>query len=523
MMLNHILHNVVATQPDPRPAPGCPTMEPGQTGAGAAKAVCTVSGWGAAVDDLPSRLRHLVTDYWVRVAWWLLLAALLAVVLGAAWYTWRRWLWRRAVGRGTWLEVVAPRQTAVTASTAVWRLLSSLAVRAGSGAHLVHPPLSVEVHGDGRGRLALAIWVPNWIPASAITAEARRAWPGAAVRPFVPPTAADSKVAGFRMTVHTTDHELLVDDVYLRSRLAASVSPQGDPLRPVFDALREAGGPTVLQILAKPAKGTRLGRLAQAARQPAKPRRPLPLLPLELVSAAVIGVSRGLLDLITPGRSTSRQSGHANQYRPPDPLQRLAMRRAAEKLKGGPHLLVAIRAVAVRPTKGWAVADASALANGYRVAASGLRPKRLWWARSAVSDRYAHRGEWLLATCSELGVLLHFPADPALFGFPMAALSRPFPHLAARLRPEQAFGSEPGWSRGRWEVLPGTTLTALAVHDNNNGHHNGSHDGSHNTDEGYDALSNSGFDAYGGNPHSEYQQYIDDDLEDDLDSDGDFH
>jgi len=510
MMLNRIDGNVVAGQADPSPAPGCPSLPPGETGAGVAKAVCSVGGWGEAVTNLPSWLWHLavdnVADNRVRIVWW----ALLAVVLGVACYTWRRWLWRRAVGRGSWLEVVPPRETAVTASTAVWRLLSPLARRAGSGPHLVHPPLTVEIHGDGRGRLAVAVWAPKWVPTSVLATEVRRAWPGALVRPFVP-TMADQafKAAGFKLAVHSSDHEMLVEEVYLRSRLAASVSPAGDPLRAVFDAVREQGGPTVLQILAKPATTKRIAKLAQAARQPVKPHKPLMVKGIDVVWSIVAGGLRFVLDLFTG----STRSGHAqqgSQHRPPDPLQRLAMRKAADKLGSGPHLLVAIRSVALRPDKGWAVADASSLANGYRVAAFGLRPRRLWWARSAVSDRWAHRGEWLLATCSELGVLFHLPADPALFGFTVAAASRPFPHQASRLRPEQAADGEPGWSRGKWTGSSGATTTALAMRDHNS--------------EGSDGSAEAEFfDPWGmplsgdTNPHSENNHFIDDDIDSDWD------
>ncbi|HCT77019.1 MAG TPA: hypothetical protein DGT23_10600 [Micromonosporaceae bacterium] len=495
---------VAASQVLAAQVPECPRAEPGETGAGAAGAMCTARSWADAVTGLPGWLWHQVTGNWMLLLSWCALGAVLAV----CWQVWRRWLLRRAVGRGTWLEVVPPRQTAVTASTAVWRLLSSLAGRASGGLHMAHPPLAVEIHGDGRGRLLLAVWVPKWVPASVVTAETGRAWPGALVRPSVPPMASEgAKAAGFRMAAQSTDHEQLVDDVYIRSRLAASVSPQGDPLRPVFNALQDGGGPTVLQVLAKPASGKRLSRLALAARRPESKPRPLGLKALNLMAGALSGGFRLLLDLVTPGSSPVGRY-HRGNSRPegPDLLQRLAMRRAAEKLKGGPHLLVAIRAVALRPTKGWAVTEASSLANGYRVAASGLRPKRLWWAHSAVSDRYARRGEWLLATCSELGVLFHLPADPARFGFTVAAVNRPFPNDAARLRPEQPSGSQAGWSRGRWDMPEGTTFTGLAMHNGDDSH----------GEDGF-GLGPWGMPFSDPHPHSENNTFIDDDLDSDWD------
>jgi len=479
MMFYQTVRNVGASQADPTPSP--------------------VLTW----------LWHLVTDNWVRLVGCVLTVA----AAGAAWRVWRRWLWRRAVARGSWVEVVAPRETAVTATAAVWRLLSSVAARAGSGVHLVHPPLAVEFHGDGRGQVSLNLWVPKWVPVALVSTEAQRAWPGAQVRPFVPPMGGPAwKAAGFTMAVHDTDHEMLVDDVYLRSRLAAAVSGNGDPLRPVFDALRAADGPTVLQALAKPAGSKQFNRLARAARQPTKRRKPWGLKALDLVLAAVTGVFRLLLDLITAG---SNHRGSGRGYQPtapsaPDPLQRLAMRRAADKLKAGPHLMVAIRAVALRPERGWAASEASLLANGYRVAARGLRPKRLWWAKSAVSDRHAARREWFLVTASEMGVLFHLPADPALFGFNVAAAQRPFPHQATKLRPEQTSDTEPGWSRGKWTGPSGTPKTALAMRD----HHGEDSDGT--TEAEF-------FDPWGmplsgdPNPHSENNQFIDDDLDSDWD------
>jgi len=382
----------------------------------------------------------------------LTLLVLLAAATVAAAYVLRRWWWRRAVQAGTWVEVVPPRQTSIGQSAAAWRLLASLAVRARGGLHLVKPPLAMEIHGDG-GRLALTAWVPSWITASAVAGEVRLAWPGATTRPFTPPTGGNGwHAAGYHLAPTHTDLGPLVED----TTMGRDAARDADPLRPVFDALRRAGGPTVLQVLARPAPGRRINALASAARRPAKPRRPFAAIAADLTVKALLGLLRFVLDAL-PG-SGKATTGNTQADRPPDALQRADMRRAAEKLSAGPHLLVAIRTLAVRPGRAYARAEARTVAHGYAVAAK-LRPRRLWRALSAVTERYAHREHWLLATASELGVLFHFPADPARHGFPVAALTRTFPTDAAQIPPERPTAHTSGWSASRWSTPDGLAIT----------------------------------------------------------------
>ncbi|NUR27691.1 MAG: hypothetical protein HOV83_17915, partial [Catenulispora sp.] len=325
--------------------------------------------------------------------------------------------------------------------------------------HLVKPPLAMEVHGDG-GRLALTVWVPAWITASAVATEVRMAWPGATTRPFTPPSGGDGwHAAGYHLIPTHTDLGPLVDEISM-----GKDAHDADPLRPVFDALRHSGGPNVLQVLAKPAGDRRINTLASAARHPVKPRRPIAARTADLAVKLLLGLLRAALDLIqylassgSGSRSGVGKAGGGEAYRPPDALQRAEMRRAADKLAAGPHLLVAIRTLAVRPARAYARAEARTIAHGYAVAAK-LRPRRLRRALWLVAERYAHRGQWLLATASELGVLFHFPADPARHGFPVAALTRPFPTDAAEAHPERPTAHTSGWTGHRWSNPQGLAV-----------------------------------------------------------------
>jgi hypothetical protein len=82
-----------------------------------------------------------------------------------------------------------------------------------------------------------------------------------------------------------------------------------------------------------------------------------------------------------------------------------------------------------------------------------LHPVRLRHA-AALAQRRARRGDWLVMSAAELGVLAHLPADPARWQFTTAALERPHPHAAYLASPEPATAASPGWARGQWSSTP---------------------------------------------------------------------
>lgn len=362
-----------------------------------------------------------------------------------------RW-WLAAVRSGTWLEVVPPRQTRIGQSAAAWKLLASLATRARSGLRVAKPPLAMEVHADA-GRLALTVWVPPWVTPAAVAKQVRLAWPGALTRPFTAPVAEHGwHAAGFELLPTRSDLGPLVDD----TRLGPDTAGDGDPLRAVFEALRSEGGPNVLQVLVRPAPGRRVRQLSAAARRPVKPRRGASSVTADAVVRAVFGLVTFVLDMLTDSRTPAAGTAKSTPT-PPDALQRAEMRHAGEKLAAGPHLLVAIRTLSIRPGRAYARAEARTTAHGYVVAAK-LRPRPLRRAAWAVARRRAARGQWLLASAHELAALLHFPTDPARHGFDVAARTRPSPRDAAKPAPEQPTAHTSGWTHSRWSAPEGLAV-----------------------------------------------------------------
>ncbi|BCJ70701.1 hypothetical protein CS0771_02450 [Catellatospora sp. IY07-71] len=362
-----------------------------------------------------------------------------------------RW-WLAAVRSATWLEVVPPRQTRIGQSAAAWKLLASLAARASSGPRLAKPPLAMEVHAEG-GRLALTVWVPPWVTAAAVAKEVRLAWPGALTRQFTAPATRQGwHAAGFELVPTHTDLGPLVDD----TRLGTDAAGEGDPLRAVFEALRSEGGPNVLQVLVRPASGRRIKALRAAARGPVKARRGVASIAADGLVRGVSGVVTFALDMLTDSRTPAAGTAKSTPQ-PPDALQRAEMRQAGEKLATGPHLLVAIRTLSVRPGRAYARAEARSMAHGFVVAAK-LRPRLLRRAGRAVADRRASRGQWLLASAHELALLLHFPTDPARHGFDVAARTRLSPRNAAQPDAEPPTAHTSGWTHSRWSAPEGLAV-----------------------------------------------------------------
>ena len=128
----------------------------------------------------------------------------------------------------------------------------------------------------------------------------------------------------------------------------------------------------------------------------------------------------------------------------PDAFEREAMADARAKRNDRPHLLVSIRVGAAGDRRGQARQAARSVADGYGEASRWLVPVRLRRAAVALGLRRAGRGDWLLVSASELGVLAHLPPDPALYRLETAALHRAAPVGTVRVAPE------PGWTRHGW-------------------------------------------------------------------------
>jgi hypothetical protein len=423
----------------------------------------TLGRW---VNDLPAhavRLWHLAGALW----WPWAPLFVLALVLGTiAVRLVLRTGWRRVAAGGYWVAITPPRVVDAGRWALVWRRLDGLARSARGGRwRLVKPPLAFEVWTDGPG-LRAGLWLPGWVPLTDVAGDVARAWPGATVTRTEPPTLdGGGAVAGLRLAADTFHPETgwLVDDP--RPRTGARRGTGSDPeLGTVFSALADPdtqhAGRLLLQVLVRPAPRGRLTRLAAAARNRVDPRRggvqvggDALLWLLQAVFRAALSV---LEVFLSSGSSSSRSRSNPAGREAPDPIEREAMAEARAKHNDRPHVLAVVRVGAAGGRRREARRAAGSVADGYGEASRWLRPVRLRRPAVVLSLRRAGRGEWLLLSASELGVLAHLPPDPALYRFDTAALHRPFPGGARRADPEPPTGRGPGWTRRGWTAPPDT-------------------------------------------------------------------
>ena len=407
-----------------------------------------IGRWVTDVPGLARRLGHLVVALW----WpWLPLAVLLVLAGAVAVRVAYRAAWRRAVAGGYWLAITPPRTVDAARFAKLWPTLRPLAVAAGGGRRrLIGPPLAFELHHDGEA-LRAGLWLPGWVSVDDAAGAVGRAWPGAAVARITPPTVDGGVVAGVRLAPDAwhPDTGWLVNDI--RPRAGARRGGGDDPdLAGVFTSLGLADGPALLQALVRPATGRRLAHLFNAGRRPVEPRRrggatiEVLLWVLNLAPRLLLGV---LEFLTTKGTSSSSS---ARRPQPPDATQQAAMAEARTKRATGPHLLITIRAGAAAGRRRDARQTAEAVAYGYAETSRALHPVRLSGPAAMLRERRARRGDWLLVTASELGVLAHLPPDPALYGLHTAALHRTPPTGTPRADPERRGPNRAGWNRGEW-------------------------------------------------------------------------
>lgn len=423
----------------------------------------TVGQW---FTDLPHHLAALGRTLaglwwpWVPLLALVVLAVTLTVRLVVA------WRWRRVAAGGYWVAITPPRMVDVARWAVVWRRLDGLARRARGGRwRLVKPALAFEVYADA-GRVRAGLWLPGWVPLSVVAGEIERAWPGATVHAADPlPLGVHGRVAGVRLAAELGHSETgwLVDDP--RPRTSTRKNTGADPdLSMVFAALADPGGTgagrLLLQVLIRPAPAGRVARVAAAGRQPGSQRSGGVRSGADVLVWLLQSVVRALLAVVNVFISSgSGATGARTAKYTPDGFEREAMADARAKRKDGPHLLVSIRVGAASDRRGTARQAARSVADGYGEASRWLYPVRLRRAAVALGLRRATRGDWLLVSANELGVLVHLPPDPALYRFDTAALTRTPPTGARQAYPEHGSPRGPGWTRRGWTEPPDDTDT----------------------------------------------------------------
>jgi hypothetical protein len=400
-------------------------------------AVCSLESFGDRLRHLPGRIEHFILHYvWPHVP----AASLTLLTLIVAWRAARAVSLRRAVAGGWHARVIPPRAVDPAQAGQVWDLLAAL-VRRAARWRIATPPVAFEVWARD-SELTARLWLPARIPPPVVADVAAQAWPGARVEADASPgllAGERAVMAAWRLASAVPDSRWLV-----RSDLATAAMSRRDagagreaaePLRSVLSGLVAAPVPALLQVLVRPAPRRRRAALRHAASHGGLPSAPL-----------VIRLLRSVLNLL----QRVPASPPPGPGRPADPFAAHAVREAADKIAARPELLGTIRVGAAGPRRAIAASAARQIADGYVLASRILHPARMRWAAVMLSQRRARRGDWLLVSAAELGVLAHLPADPARYQFTTAALHRPHPHNAYLAEPEPATPGNPGWTGHAW-------------------------------------------------------------------------
>ncbi|WP_433615317.1 hypothetical protein ACQP2P_11215 [Dactylosporangium sp. CA-139114] len=376
---------------------------------------------GTWADNAPATVSLFIRAHWAELLAGLVL--LIAARLGWAW--WRRAVWRRHAARACWLEIVPPVSATPAATVGLWRLLAT-ALPASSGWAWRPPRLVWEVHATPDG-MRCGLWLPPGVNPTAVLRLLQRAWPGARAEQTRAPGFAPG-VPVVAVAVQATQPEWLplVDDPAPgrgQRWEAAGVAPEEDRLRAVYDGLAAAGrtGGGLLQVHVTRAPARRVAALRRATINPGRARRPRTgaSRTIGLLADGLRALIIGVLNLVTPGPSTRKQTGSRS-----DPYLNELARQARGKLAAAPHLLVAVHATTTGPTVAAARAAAADITSGFGLLSAHFTRRRLRRARSAATWRWVPASAMTLASVEETAALAGLPAEPSAHGLPAAASRR---------------------------------------------------------------------------------------------------
>ncbi|SEN78952.1 type IV secretory system conjugative DNA transfer family protein [Nonomuraea pusilla] len=356
--------------------------------------------------ELPSRLPELALIYGPR------LAAVLAVIwaLTAAVRHLFGWLHHIDMApEARLIEISSPPRSDPGGAVVLWRQLVGLLRPAWKRLFTGQPHLAWEYHGSDAG-VRIRLWVPGLIPPGIVEKTIQAAWPGATTttHPATSPFPKDAKVAGGRLVLAAPEHFPLKTD------------HDHDPVRSLLEAmsgLRE-GEHAVVQILARPTTGRRLGHAYKAA--------------AHLRGGSSRNHLGRLFDEILPLPTDARDHRPGDLAR--DFPERAEQVRAILAKAGQPRYTVAIRyavATSREPAsagtsaqarqdgmgssdlvRGWLRGQAHTLAGVFALFTGShqyLRRARLRRPRRVVGSRRLDSGHLLSA--AELAALAHLPWD----------------------------------------------------------------------------------------------------------------
>jgi hypothetical protein len=331
----------------------------------------------------------------------------------------RRWWARRCHVRllthARIITALAPPTVDPAGGIALWSNLVGLLRPAWRRAVSGQPHLACEYVFSATG-VGIRLWVPGVIPLGLVERAIEAAWPGAHTRtgPAGPPLPAFT--AGQRRLVVAGELRLARPEA-----LPIRTDFDADPLRALLGAPAGLGGGqyACVQILARPVTGRRLARARSTARR--------------IHTGGCSHLAGRLLDLITPGATTTRRTTTSSRARDPQTsLEHSATNRAIIGKQRGPQYETRIRYAAAtllpatasktdrrtarEVTRGRAHALAAAFAcytehNHYT-------RHRLTRPATALTQRWLRRGD--LLSVPELAALAHLPTDPAIPGLQRA-------------------------------------------------------------------------------------------------------
>ncbi|GAA1370299.1 type IV secretion system DNA-binding domain-containing protein [Catellatospora chokoriensis] len=376
---------------------------------------------------------RILTELWDWAAprpWLAVLVALAAVgaVIGRDQVlVWRH---RRMASGARWVTIAVPPEVTPEAAAAYWRtaigvLTPSVWRRRVFGT----PHLAWEYTWTGRA-LSIRVWVPGSVPAGAVEAAVRGAWPAC----IVTTTDADAPIPADTPDAVGGAHWPQHDGLPLRT------DHDADPLR----ALMAAGAEVTdrehacVQVLVRPATARRVRtarRMASTAASSGASRRP------DAGARIASGAARGLVEpllwlveMIMPGPAR-RTTTRPEQPRPaaPDPVRDADARKAVEKAVAVPHLEIAVRyavaAAAHRDPPGRerqrqiherlvGLAHTVAAAAATYTGPGRLRRMKMAQPVAVLAGRRMRNG--FLATVEEVAALAALPQDVAVAGLDRA-------------------------------------------------------------------------------------------------------
>jgi hypothetical protein len=377
--------------------------------------------------------RILCGDY-PAAAWWhtlsgrwpLLLAAVcVAVAVRVLVAVLRRRRWSGQAAHARWLEVTPPVTATPSATVGLWRLLATLLPAPAWWRKHATARLVWEVAATG-DEMRCGLWVPPGVSATAVIRVLQRAWPGTRVEHAVPPQLPEGRpVAAHQLRPAAPEWLPLVDDPPPATgrRRDTTTAAEEDRLRAVFDGLAAAGrtGGGLLQVHLVRAPRGRVAALRRATVDPTRARRAGRGRAAGFALAGLTAVVRGLLDLLTPGKSSPQ---HQPGGRPVDPYAAQQAQQARTKYGQPPHLLAAVYTAGLGPTRAAAQAAAADISSGYGLISAQLTRRRLFRPCTVLNQRRTTLAAMMLVSIVEAAALAGLPAEPAAYGLPAAASRR---------------------------------------------------------------------------------------------------